>query len=33
VVIASRDPDVIARCDEVLELDSGRVVATRHMTG
>jgi putative ABC transport system ATP-binding protein len=26
VVIASHDPDVIARCDDVLELDAGRVV-------
>jgi ABC-type lipoprotein export system ATPase subunit len=25
VVIASHDPDVIARCDDVLELDAGRV--------
>jgi putative ABC transport system ATP-binding protein len=27
VVIASHDPDVIERCDDVLELDAGRVVA------
>jgi putative ABC transport system ATP-binding protein len=29
VVIASHDPDVVARCDEVLELESGHVVAAR----
>jgi putative ABC transport system ATP-binding protein len=28
VVIASHDPDVVARCDDVLALDSGRVVTT-----
>jgi ABC-type multidrug transport system ATPase subunit len=27
VVIATHDPDVIERCDDVLELDAGRVVA------
>jgi putative ABC transport system ATP-binding protein len=27
VVIATHDPDVIDRCDDVLELDAGRVVA------
>jgi ABC-type lipoprotein export system ATPase subunit len=27
VVIASHDPDVIARCDDALELDAGRVAA------
>jgi putative ABC transport system ATP-binding protein len=26
VVIASHDPDVVGRCDDVLELDAGRVV-------
>jgi ABC-type lipoprotein export system ATPase subunit len=26
VVVASHDPDVVSRCDEVLELDAGRVV-------
>jgi ABC-type lipoprotein export system ATPase subunit len=28
VVIASHDPDVVGRCDDVLELDAGRVVTT-----
>lgn len=28
VVIASHDPDVVGRCDDVLELDAGKVVAT-----
>lgn len=28
VVIASHDPDVVGRCDAVLELDAGKVVAT-----
>lgn len=28
VVIASHDPDVVSRCDDVLELDGGRVVTT-----
>jgi putative ABC transport system ATP-binding protein len=28
VVIASHDPDVVSRCDAVLELDAGKVVAT-----
>jgi putative ABC transport system ATP-binding protein len=28
VVIATHDPDVIERCDDVLELDAGRVVPT-----
>jgi putative ABC transport system ATP-binding protein len=27
VVIASHDPDVVERCDDVLELDAGKVVA------
>jgi ABC-type lipoprotein export system ATPase subunit len=27
VVIASHDPDVVGRCDDVLELDAGKVVA------
>jgi putative ABC transport system ATP-binding protein len=27
VVIATHDPDVIDRCDDVLELDAGRVVS------
>ncbi|MDT4943096.1 MAG: putative transport system ATP-binding protein, partial [Pseudonocardiales bacterium] len=27
VVIASHDPDVVSRCDDVLELDAGHVVA------
>jgi putative ABC transport system ATP-binding protein len=30
VVIASHDPDVVARCDEVLELDAGRVVTSAY---
>jgi ABC-type lipoprotein export system ATPase subunit len=28
VVIASHDPDVVGRCDDVLELDAGRVVTS-----
>lgn len=28
VVIASHDPEVVGRCDDVLELDAGRVVTT-----
>jgi putative ABC transport system ATP-binding protein len=28
VLVASHDPDVVAACDETLELDAGRVVAT-----
>jgi putative ABC transport system ATP-binding protein len=28
VVIASHDPDVVSRCDAVLELDAGKAVAT-----
>ena len=28
VVIASHDPDVVGRCDDILELDAGRVVTT-----
>jgi putative ABC transport system ATP-binding protein len=29
VVIASHDPDVVAQCDEVLELDSGHMASSR----
>ena len=28
VVIASHDPDVVSRCDDVVEMDGGRVVTT-----
>jgi ABC-type lipoprotein export system ATPase subunit len=33
VVIASHDPDIVARCADVLELDAGRVVTAQESTG